>query len=309
MDLSVIICTHNRASLLDDCLKSFCNQSDTAGLEWELIVVDNNSTDHTPNTIQKYSDKLPLKSAFEPVKGHTHARNRGLSEASGELILWTDDDTVVSPIWLSDYFATARRWPDASFFGGEIEPIFMDQIPEWYPGNEEVFGPAYARNLAAETERIIGEYESPWGANFALRKKAIANETFRIDLGRIGEQEGTLGDESEFLDRIRSKGAVGVWCPRAKVQHQIPKERATLTYIFNHAVLYGREKTTRDPSVNGKPLTRSIWNQWNYLKYLKEIKRTLRGRSANKQTWAESFQQTAVKIGELGKGMNFKIKE
>src|SRR5262249_21230021 len=116
--VSVIICTWNRARLLDMTLEHFARLRVPAGVEWELVVVNNNSTDDTDAVLQRHEGRLPLRRLFEPRPGKSFAANLALAEARSDLILWTDDDVHVDPDWLAEYVAAARAWPDASFFGG-----------------------------------------------------------------------------------------------------------------------------------------------------------------------------------------------
>ena len=93
------------------------------GVTWELLVVNNNSTDDTESVITSYENRLPLRRLFEPSPGLSNARNHAIREAKGGLIIWTDDDVLVDSDWLAAYAAAADRWPDAAFFGGPIEAM------------------------------------------------------------------------------------------------------------------------------------------------------------------------------------------
>ena len=81
-------------------LESFTGLAVPAATDWEILVVNNNCTDQTDQVIQAYQDRLPVRRAFEPRPGLSHARNRAIAEATGDYILWTDDDVTVSPNWL-----------------------------------------------------------------------------------------------------------------------------------------------------------------------------------------------------------------
>src|SRR5689334_7868892 len=124
MDVTVAICTWNRARLLDSTLAQFCKLRIPDGLTWELLVVDNNSTDDTRAVIEKYSGRLPVRRLLEAEQGASPARNRAIAEAAADLLLFTDGDVLVDEGWLAAYVEAAERWPNAGFFGGLITPWF-----------------------------------------------------------------------------------------------------------------------------------------------------------------------------------------
>src|SRR5437763_1886582 len=121
---TVGICTWNRAALLEWTLTEMLLLRIPEPVTWELLVVNNNSTDETESVIARFAGKLPIRGIFEARQGQSHARNRLVAEAAGELILWTDDDVLVAPDWMEQYVEAARRWPDASHFGGTADPLF-----------------------------------------------------------------------------------------------------------------------------------------------------------------------------------------
>ena len=100
-----------------------------AEVEWELLVVNNNSTDDTDVVAERFADRLPLRLLQEPTAGKSHALNRAVREASGEYLLFTDDDVLVDEEWIAAYTCAFRRWPDAAIFGGPIRPWFDGTPP------------------------------------------------------------------------------------------------------------------------------------------------------------------------------------
>ena len=116
MKITVAICTWNRAELLDRTLGEMIGLRVPEGVEWELLVIDNNSTDDTENVVAGFEGRLPVRHVFEPRAGKSHAANTVLREARGDLIVWTDDDVLVDAGWLEAYAHAARDWPDAALF-------------------------------------------------------------------------------------------------------------------------------------------------------------------------------------------------
>jgi GT2 family glycosyltransferase len=119
--LSVIICTRDRAFLLDRCLQRF-NETPSDGLE--LIVVDNNSSDDTKTIVQKFSASasFDVRYLFEHRTGLSHARNRGIAEASGSIIAFTDDDCLVEHQWVSRILNEFSADRSLAVLGGRVEP-------------------------------------------------------------------------------------------------------------------------------------------------------------------------------------------
>src|SRR5688500_3500637 len=97
MQVTVIICTRNRADQLRRTLESAAAVDTPEHVSWELLVVDNGSTDHTPEVVESFSGRLPIRRVSEPEAGLSNARNRGVAEAKGDYICWTDDDVLIDP--------------------------------------------------------------------------------------------------------------------------------------------------------------------------------------------------------------------
>src|SRR5438876_1065934 len=169
MHVTVAICTWNRAALLDQTLARMRDLCPPAGVTWELVVVDNNCTDGTAAVVARHAAHLPVRRVVEPKQGHSNARNRGVDEARGDYLIWTDDDVLVAPDWLGAYSAAFSRRPDAGYFGGKIEPWFeADPPPAWVTANLDLLqGMLVIRDLGPE-ERPFAKDEQPFGANMAF---------------------------------------------------------------------------------------------------------------------------------------------
>ncbi len=164
MKISVAICTWNRSRLLTQTLTNFVELTIPESVEWELIVVDNNSTDDTKQVIQRFADKLPIRYLFENQQGHSYSRNAAVQSATGELILWTDNDVIVDPGWLAAFADGANRYPAASFFGGKIEPVFETARPQWLAWQLEKCKSVYAaRDLGNDAFELKPD-QFPYGA-------------------------------------------------------------------------------------------------------------------------------------------------
>ncbi len=234
MLVTVAICTWNRAPLLARTLTEFRKLQIPSDVEWELLVVNNNSTDDTPDVVELHARHLPLRCLFESKQGHCHARNCAIAVAAGELLLWTDDDVLVDPNWLAEYAAAARQWTDAAFFGGPIHPWFEIEPPPWLKRNFSIVEGAYAMLHLGDTIRPCDPADDgPYGANMAFRTDVLRQHLFNPRLGLIGNQS-TRGDEVDVLRRLRDRGHRGVWVGTARVRHYIPAERLTTRYLWDY---------------------------------------------------------------------------
>jgi glycosyltransferase involved in cell wall biosynthesis len=229
MLITVAICTWNRAALLAQTLERLLSLEPPIDAEWDLVVINNASTDGTDAVISRYAHKLPLRCVHEATPGHSNARNRALTEALGEWVVWTDDDVLVEPGWLAAFSLTAKRYPGAAAIGGPVEPWF-ETPPD--PVLASVF-PAVAAGFCGinhgETERILKADEDLYGANMAYNRRLTSDLRFDTRLGRRGSYQGG-GDDLAFLEAARSRGAV-VWSPAMRVRHYVDPRRTTVTFM------------------------------------------------------------------------------
>ena len=133
MKFSVIIATYNRATVLKDTLESLAGLRPDA--PWEVIVVDNNSTDNTRGVVLTAAATFPapLRYAFEREQGRSAALNRGFALATGEIIVTTDDDVRVEPDWLTKIERGLAGHP-CDYIGGRVTPLWESpRIPRWFP--------------------------------------------------------------------------------------------------------------------------------------------------------------------------------
>ena len=240
MYITVAICTWNRASLLDQTLIEMRKLCIPPGVEWELLVVNNNCTDKTDSVLEKHQRLLPLRRIFEPKQGLSNARNRAVDAARGKLLLWTDDDVLVSPHWLEAYVTAAISWPHASFFGGSVTPWFQVAPPGWVLRNLPTLAHCWALIDHGCETRPLGTNEVVHGANMAFQTTRLRQYPFDARLGRVGKGLGG-NEEIAILRRMRREGHAGVWVGSASVKHFIPPERLTLTYVWELSRRSGAE--------------------------------------------------------------------
>ena len=133
-----------------------------------------------------------------------------MEAARGDLVVWTDDDVLVDPEWLFAYIGAAEQWPETTYFGGPVDPLFSISPPGWVVRHLSVLRSPYALRDYGSTVRPLGAFEEPFGANMAIRRDRIGRLRFDDRLGRKGS-EMISGDESDFFQRLRQEGHSGVW--------------------------------------------------------------------------------------------------
>jgi len=131
MIVTIAICTWNRCSLLGQTLGQMTNLVIPDGIEWELLVVDNNSTDSTEEVVKSFATNLSNRYVFDPKSGKSNALNTASRRAIGEYILWTNDDALVDSGWMTGYCQALECHPGAGFFGGLVEPLSEGSPPKW----------------------------------------------------------------------------------------------------------------------------------------------------------------------------------
>jgi glycosyltransferase involved in cell wall biosynthesis len=238
--ISVAICTFNRADSLARTLSSIVEAEKPA--DWELLVIDNKSTDHTAAVVARFAESLPIRYLFESSQGLSHARNHAVSHALANVLLFTDDDVQIHGHWLKAYEYAFSAFPNAAFFGGRILPDWNDgQPPRWLKSEclSLIDGVLVWYDRGSETRPYRVQEPLPFGASFAIRRSLISTVGgFRIDLGRTGSACGSA-EETEFLLRAKAAGAEGVYVGKAICWHAVDPKRLTLSSLFRHGIAKG----------------------------------------------------------------------
>jgi glycosyltransferase involved in cell wall biosynthesis len=258
--LTVAICTWNRAALLRRALASHAAALVPAGVDREVVVVDNGSTDETPAVIREFAGRLPLRHVTEREPGLSHARNAAVRAAQGDYVLWTDDDVLIRPEWIAAYVDAATRWPDAAVLGGPILPRFDAPPPEWLRRALPVVGNAFALlDLGSEPIRFGGDV-LPFGANFAVRLREQRRHPYSPQWGRVRESLA-CGEETAVVSAILAAGGTGWYVPTARVEHLIPPGRQSVGYLRDYyranAASVRASLAPGVPTILGRP--RWVW--------------------------------------------------
>jgi len=238
MKFTVAICTWNRASLLSRVLERLTRMRQPAG-SWEVIVVNNGSTDDTDRVLDAFAGRLPLRRAFEPRPGLSYARNTAVRDATGDYVVWTDDDGLVDVNWLSAYGRAVEQHPEAAIFGGPVRPRFEGTPPSWLSAAWQEIGTAFAARDLGDEPFELCDGKLPFGANFVVRAHEQKRFLYDPNLGR-NRSGGAVGEETSVIREILASGGSGWWVPDASVEHWIPRERQSIRYLRRYYALQGK---------------------------------------------------------------------
>lgn len=236
LDATVLIATYNRAALLDETLTFLARMHVSPTLQWDVIVVDNNSSDDTRRVVERHIPNFPVRLGylFEPAQGRSSALNAGIRKAEGRVLAFTDDDVRIADGWL-DAASAPLVGPDSSlaYTGGPVRPIWGATPPGWLDLQRgDLWGTIAIQNHGSEPFIYEEGRKVPLGANMAVRRDVFDRVGgFRPDLGRTGGRL-LLGQEvPELLLRVRAAGLRGMYVPAMQVAHHIPASRLTRQYF------------------------------------------------------------------------------
>ncbi len=237
LQISVIIPTRNRASLLKDTLESMIVQTVNPE-DFEILIIDNGSTDHTKHVVEEAINAYPcyqIRYIYEPEPGLLSGRHRGALEAKGEILTFIDDDIEADVNWLKA-FQESFEDPSVQIIGGRNLPKYEVAPPAWLEWFwlEHPYG-RYCPDLSLldfgdQIRKIDANYV--WGLNFSIRKRAL------LDLGGFHPDcipkhlQYFQGDgETGLTQKANQYGYTAIYHPKAIVFHRISKKRMTYHYF------------------------------------------------------------------------------
>ncbi|MDE5610745.1 MAG: glycosyltransferase [Odoribacter sp.] len=244
IEISVIICTYNRDKFIYRTLEHIACNGFPAD-SYEIILIDNNSTDQTATECRRFSDHFPevnFHYFIETQQGLSFARNRGIQEAQGDILLFLDDDAFMQKDYLHRLSGYLKSYPDAVAFGGKITPLYESgKVPEWM--SKWTYSWVSAINKGTNVCLFEGN-SYPIGANMGFRRASIPQEGFNTALGR---NKGNLmgGEEKDIFNRMKARNARIYYFPDIEVLHVIPEKRTTREYIKQMAWGIGKSERLR----------------------------------------------------------------
>lgn len=228
--LSIAICTYNRAALLNRVLDSLTNQT-PAGAEFEILIVDNGSTDKTRYVVdERQLQDRRIRYVVEPEPGIAHARNRAMAEARGEYLAFIDDDAWAEPDWIKNLlapFQTVTPRPDCVV--GPVSLVWEGNRPDWFPARFETL---LCRYEMGDNPRFLDADGYLLTTNSLFHRETLVKlGGMRTDLGH--KRKALIGGEdNDIFNRLIANGRRVYYQPSARVNHPVPKERQTRRFLL-----------------------------------------------------------------------------
>ena len=229
-DVSVVISTYNRATQLGATLGALlCQRAD--GIRWEAIIVDNNSTDDTPDVVQSYIARgaIELTYVFEARQGLAFGRNAGIARARAPLIAFTDDDVCPAPDWVLRIKRCFDEHPANDFIGGKVLPCWREEPPAWLTPDH--WSPLALVDYG--NEMFVVNQQRPVcvvGANMAFRREVFDRiGLFSPELQRVKDGIGS-SEDYDLQIRLLDAGGSGLYAPDIVVMSEVQPERTTKRY-------------------------------------------------------------------------------
>lgn len=283
--VTVIVCCHNSAARLPEVLSYLVAQKIPEDIPWEVIIIDNASTDDTSQVALQAWRKdapVPLRIVYEPRLGLSHARRRGLLEAQYEFVSFIDDDNWVAPDWVKVVFEVISQHPNVGACGGFSEAICEVFPPWWF----KHYKGSYAVGPQGEGGDITWTRGFLWGAGLTIRKSAwqqLLNNGFGpLLVGRQGSRL-TAGEDSELCFALRLAGWHLWYESRLRLCHFLQAYRLEWSYLRRIHRGFGASTVGHDSyhfalkkspkSLKGR--RRQTW-QWQTLAALKRLFRQRR---------------------------------
>ncbi len=242
-DATVVVCTYNRAALLGPALESLAAMQTGERFQYEVLVVDNGSTDDTCAVVAEVAGRsqVPIRHVCETARGVAAARNRGVAEARGSWIAFFDDDQLAHPDWLAQLLATAHE-KNARCVGGAVDLAL--------PAGQ-------SRRLALDCRRVLGATPPIDTVCRYTRKRMPGTGNLLLhasvfdEVGRFDPALQQAGEDVDLFRRIRAAGIDGWFTPHAIVWHVTPAYRLTDEYFLWVSLRVGAAFAHRDRQEKG----------------------------------------------------------
>ncbi len=246
--VSVIICCYNSTGKIGETLLALSRQEFTISLEWELLIVDNASSDDIKHVAAKYwrdlKTDVPLKIVHEPKQGLMHARNKGITASSYALLLFCDDDNHLMPGYLQRLYLNMKNNPQAAACGGRGIPKFETKKPFWFDRFQEAYAVG-SQNANNKSGRITNLY----GAGLGIKKSALVEILscgFRpVSIGRQGKILSSA-DDTELTYAMVIRGYSLLYDEDLIFHHFLPEERLQYTYVEKLMTSFGNDGPLRN---------------------------------------------------------------
>ena len=257
--ITLIICTYNREKYIGPLLDSIA-KNDYPTTDYEIVLVDNNCTDNTHGICEQFAAAHPditLRYVVETEQGLSAARNKGIKEAKGEIIIYVDDDALVDADYIRIYAEHFASHPETMAAGGPIEPLYETEEPKWMSPYTKALLTAWMNYGDNVREYPNGRY--PGGGNAAYRKVVFDKVgLFNTELGRKGSAL-LASEEKDIFDKMHALGMQVLYLPTPVLHHIIPQAKLEKDYFNRLTLQIGRSERMRTRAISkGKYLKRLL---------------------------------------------------
>lgn len=257
--ITVIICTYNREKYIGQLLDSLA-KNDYPESDYEIVLVNNNSTDNTRLICERFAANHPnisFRYVEEHEQGLSAARNRGIKEAKGDIVIYVDDDALVDSDYIRTYAEHFSSFPETMAAGGPIEPLYETAEPSWMSPYTKALLTAWMNYGDKVREYPSGRF--PGGGNAAYRKSVFDKVgLFNTDLGRKGTAL-LASEEKDIFDKMRQLGMRVLYLPTPVLHHIIPQAKLEEPYFDRLTLQIGRSERMRTKSISqGKYVKRLL---------------------------------------------------
>ena len=255
--ITLIIGTSNREKYIGPLLDSIA-KNDYPTADYEIVLVDNNCTDNTHGVCEQFTVAHPevtLRYVVEPEQGLSAARNKGIKEAKGDIIIYVDDDALVDSDYIRIYAEHFATQPETMAAGGPIEPLYETKEPSWMSPYTKALLTAWMNYGTQVREYPNGRY--PGGGNAAYRKEVFERVgLFNTELGRKGNLL-LASEEKDIFDKMKALGMKVLYLPTPVLHHCIPQAKLEEDYFNRLTLQIGRSERMRTRAISkGKYLSR-----------------------------------------------------
>jgi glycosyltransferase involved in cell wall biosynthesis len=257
LTITAAICTRNRSGWVRKAVESLLRQ-DLPVERLTILVVDNGSTDDTPEVVREAADGHPhVRYELVTTPGLSIARNRAIELTTSDVIAFLDDDAVAVAAWARLHLEAFESDPQVLATGGRIHLVWPRGRPEWLPAQREGL---YAGLDLGDVPHEMEPPAIPYGANMAFRRSAFdVVAPFAVTLGRQGKGKGLLsGEERDVCERIRDVGGRILYLPDAAVDHHVLPDRDEREWLLRRSFDQGRSNVVMN-SHRGGPRPRTYW--------------------------------------------------
>lgn len=259
--LSVIICTYNRCKYIYNVLQSIA-ENDFSQDGYEIVLVDNNCTDDTEAECQRFQNDYPniiFRSVKESHQGLSYARNCGIREAQGDILVYVDDDALVNKAYLQTYADFFATHPDIDAAGGPIIPKYESAEPSWMSHYTKMLLTGYKYNGDKVKEFASNDY--PGGGNAAYRASVFDKVgLFNVELGRKGDSLAA-SEEKDIFDKMKAMGMRIYYLPNAILFHLIPDRKLTEDYFNQVSYGIGQSERQRTKSISQRKYFKRLFQE------------------------------------------------